>query len=270
MINASKTLLIGLCRDQQGAIPRIEDRQSLAVALSELLPNNSPNHHIEKTLVVSGSRTNATQLHTLDFETRLPSIIADGLTDDVFCRSKWVSPIIHQSINTLPFTSGAYSSVISVFGSLSMSNARTSAAELLRVTAIDGSLTILCWVPGGITGELMNLISSNAELSVFEKRCEYWGTRYGIRTLFDPALVNTESTEKCLHFNFHSPQQWLSLIHDVFLPVKIAYSELDYAGVTNLTGRLLRHARKLEHSMGTGAEVPMKLLQTRIIRRNVV
>lgn len=245
----------------------IEQISDLSSVLSEGLRRDSLLSNTGRILVASGINTRSVRLQSIDTSSQLPSVIAAGLQPEDYFHKLNPDLLISPTTHALPYASGIYSIVYSAFGSTSVEDAAATAVELLRITSPTGTLVVSSWEPDGVAGELMNLVSLNSELSVFTKRCACWGTLQGIKTLFDTELAHTSSIEKQLRFRFYSPQQWVSLLNVCFLPVRLAYASLDHAGVARLTRRLLRHARRLDHSVVTGTEVPIRYLQTVITHR---
>ncbi len=239
----------------------IENISDLSNVLSEELHHDSLVNNVGRILVASGMNTRSARLHSIDTSNQLSRAIAAGLQPEDDFRTVDSDLLIWQTSQALPYASGNYSTVYCAFGCMSVEDA-AAAVELLRITEPNGRLVVSSWEPGGVAGELMKLVSLNTELSVFKQRCAYWGTQQGIATLFNTELAHTSSIQKQLRFRFYSPQQWVSLINDFFLPVRLAYASLDHAGVARLTRRLLSHARRLDHSVVTGTEVPMNYMQT--------
>lgn len=251
---------------ETGPISPIEGCRDFATYLSNSLCSDADFRYKENILVISGLSAGFVNLQLIDRNSELRYAISASLQRNNRISSGCKVQLTHQNIKSLPYPTGKFSNVYSVFGCISVDDPTAASVELLRVTAPNGTLSITCWEPGGVPGELLNLISTTPELAALKKRCEYWGTRAGLRTLFDPAQVKTDSTERLLHFRIYSPQQWVSLVNEYFLPVRIAYATLDNAGIARLTRRLLRHARQLDYSVSTKTVVPMKYLQTKITR----
>jgi len=109
---------------------------------------------------------------------------------------------------TLPFADDAFDSVLSNFGHVFAPDSTVAGNELLRVTRSGGRVAFTAWSPGGIVGELTDVLSEHVAAARNDPRAHLrWGDPAFVREQFGDA-ADCSFQRRMLRFRYVSPQHF--------------------------------------------------------------
>lgn len=100
----------------------------------------------------------------------------------------------------LPFPDHTFDAVLSTYGAMFASDAKTTAGELLRVCRPGGRIALANWSPDSVIEKVFTVIRRHNPLSPdVTDAITDWGTPHGLRTLFSAARVTANLRHVHLH-----------------------------------------------------------------------
>jgi SAM-dependent methyltransferase len=107
-------------------------------------------------------------------------------------------------LEAMPFTNGAFDSVLSSFGAIYASRARVAARELVRVARPGGCVAIAAWSSTGFMGRVLELAASLVPRKRGASRPSRWGRYESAYLWLGSALDGFEVTERSIGLEFES------------------------------------------------------------------
>ena len=129
----------------------------------------------------------------------------------------------------LPYSSGSFQTVVTMFGAMFAGRPERAAAELLRVTAAGGRIAMANWTPGGFIGEMLRTTAAYAPAPTALPSPLLWGTEDAVRARLGAAASLT-FTRRLIAFEFpFGPEQVVNEFRLWYGPTLRAFASLDEA-----------------------------------------
>ena len=160
----------------------------------------------------------------------------------------------------LPFDTGSYDAVVSVFGVMFAADQPAAAAELLRVLRPGGTIALANWTPAGFVGDLFSVTASHVPPPADAPSPFVWGTERGIRSLLAGGLSDLQLRTRRFTFRSRSPKDLLDTFRVNYGPTLRAFeSAADPAALEADLLDLVRRRNRLEPADGSVAVDAMYL-----------
>jgi SAM-dependent methyltransferase len=123
----------------------------------------------------------------------------------------------------LPFEDGSFDRVLSTFGHMFAPRHRDTADEMARVCRRGGLVSICCWTPEGVTGDVLG-----ASASYLPPPPEYaappllWGTEEHVQEMFGPVATGFDFERHSATIEWHSVDGWADYFLERFGPLVTA------------------------------------------------
>ena len=126
----------------------------------------------------------------------------------------------------LPYESGTFQTVVTMFGAMFAARPDRAAAELLRVTRPGGRIVMANWTPGGFIGELLRATVAYVPAPTGLPSPLLWGTEDAVRQRLGAASLTF--TRRLITFEFpFGPEQAMNEFRLWYGPTLRAFASLD-------------------------------------------
>ena len=175
-------------------------------------------------LTLPAARTGAT-VTGLDIA---PNLLAQAQTKAVRERL-WISFDLGDA-EQLPYTSGSFQTVVTMFGAMFAARPERAAAELVRVTRPGGRIVMANWTPGGFIGEMLRTTVAYAPAPAGIPSPLLWGTQDAVRARLGASVSSLTFTRRLITFEYpFDPAQVVSEFRLWYGPTLRAFASLDDA-----------------------------------------
>jgi len=150
----------------------------------------------------------------------------------------------------LPYASGSFQTVVTMFGAMFAGRPERAAAELLRVTAAGGRIVMANWTPGGFIGEMLRTTAAYTPAPTAIPSPLLWGTEDAVRARLGAGAASLTFTRRLIAFEYpFGPEQVVNEFRLWHGPTLRAFASLDEAN----RERLRRDLEQLwtEHNRAT-------------------
>jgi SAM-dependent methyltransferase len=174
--------------------------------------------------------------------------------------------LLEADAERLPFRSGSFDSVLSVFGAMFAPNHARTADELVRVCRPGGRLGLASWTPDGFVGELLGTVGTHVPSAPRLPSPLLWGSEHYLAELFGDQIHSIDSTERTFSFRFASAEAFVDYFRSYYGPTLKAFESVGETGAEALHADLVELVR--DHAgTGTGpVTIPSTYLEAVAIR----
>jgi len=140
----------------------------------------------------------------------------------------------------MPYTDGAFDTVINMFGAMFAPRPDKAAAELIRVCRPGGRIVMANWTPDGFVGQMFKTGSKHVPLPPGIQPPVLWGDEKTVKTRLSEGISNLKMVQTPITFRFpFPPDQVLEYFREYFGPTKMAFAALDADGQAALKKNLV-------------------------------
>lgn len=158
---------------------------------------------------------------------------------------------VHGDAEALPFDSGSFDGVVSVFGAMFAPYPARTARELVRVCRPGGRIALASWTPSGFVGELTRLVGTylptQSEVSPM-----MWGEEHYLCSLFGREVNASRSAVRQSGFLAPSADEYVGWLRRYFGPIISAFAALSTDRQAALTRDIAKLARRFDRNGGKG------------------
>jgi SAM-dependent methyltransferase len=130
----------------------------------------------------------------------------------------------------LPYATGSFQTVVTMFGAMFAGRPERAAAELLRVTAAGGRIAMANWTPGGFIGEMLRTTVAYAPAPAGIPSPLLWGTEDAVRARLGAGAASLTFTRRLIAFEYpFGPEQVVNEFRLWYGPTLRAFASLDEA-----------------------------------------
>src|SRR5262245_2350788 len=168
----------------------------------------------------------------------------------------------------LPFGTGSFDAVLSVFGVMFAPDHRKTASELVRVCRPGGTIALASWTPRGFLGEMFRLVSRYLAPPAGLTPPVQWGDEGHLENLFGGALRSMESRLRTFVFRFESAEEYVAFFRRYYGPTLKTFAALAPPEQEKLARELAALARAHDRNGGGPGPVAIaaEYLETVIVR----
>jgi ubiquinone/menaquinone biosynthesis C-methylase UbiE len=167
----------------------------------------------------------------------------------------------------LPFTDGAFDTVVSTFGVMFTPNQGQAAAELLRVCKSGGQIGLANWTPDGFIGQMFKTLGKYLPPPAGVKSPMLWGTRERLTEMFGPAAISIRAEPRYFNFRYRSAEHFLEVFRTYYGPMLKAFAALDETKQNGLKADLHALIARMNKANDGPMVVPSEYLEIAITKR---
>ena len=160
--------------------------------------------------------------------------------------------LLEGDAEALPFPDFSFDAVISVFGTMFAPSHVQTAAELVRVTRVGGTIALASWTPDGFIGELFRTTAKHVPPPAGVQSPLLWGTEEHLRTLLDGDVSSLDVSEHTFTWRFRSAEEFVDFFRSWYGPTLKAFAALEGPARDDLYDDLVELARR-HNRLGPGA-----------------
>jgi ubiquinone/menaquinone biosynthesis C-methylase UbiE len=160
--------------------------------------------------------------------------------------------LLEGDAEALPFPDFSFDAVISVLGTMFAPNHVQTAAELVRVTRVGGTIALASWTPDGFIGELFRTTAKHVPPPAGVQSPLLWGTEEHLRTLLDGDVSSLDVSEHTFTWRYRSAEEFVDFFRSWYGPTVKAFAALEGPARDELYDDLVELARR-HNRLGTEA-----------------
>ncbi len=173
---------------------------------------------------------------------------------------------VEGDAESLPFASGSFDAVISIFGVMFAPNQRRAAAEMARVCRPGGRIALASWTPEGFIGDTFRVFARYLPPTPGLKPPMLWGDENHLRSIFGKAIASMKSYRRTAIFRFRSAEENVSFFRTYYGPTLRAFEKLEPAKSEALFRDLAALAHEYNSNHGEPLAIRGDYLETVIER----
>jgi SAM-dependent methyltransferase len=128
----------------------------------------------------------------------------------------------------LPYDSGSFQTVVTMFGAMFAARPERAAAEMIRVTKSGGRIAMANWTPAGFIGEMFRATTAYVSPPAGTPSPLLWGTEDAVRARFGDAVSSIAFTRRLITFEYpFSPEEVVNYFRLWYGPTLRAFAALD-------------------------------------------
>jgi SAM-dependent methyltransferase len=141
----------------------------------------------------------------------------------------------------LPYATGSFDTVVTMFGAMFAARPDRTAGELLRVTRSGGRIAMANWTPSGFIGEMLRTTVKYAPPPQGIESPLRWGTEDAVTARLGPGSNTLTLTRRLITFEYpFAPEEVVSLFRLWYGPTLRAFASLDEANREGLRRDLVK------------------------------
>jgi SAM-dependent methyltransferase len=141
----------------------------------------------------------------------------------------------------LPYSDGAFQTVVTMFGAMFAARPERASAELLRATRSGGRIVMANWTPTGFVGEMLKTTVRFAPAPAGIPSPLLWGTEEAVRERLGPATKSLAFARRLITFEYPmGPGEVVDYFRLWYGPTLRAFGTLDETGREGLRRELER------------------------------
>jgi SAM-dependent methyltransferase len=167
----------------------------------------------------------------------------------------------------IPFPTGSFATVLSMFGAMFAPRPERVAAELLRVCKPGGIIAMANWTPEGFVGKSFQITQKLLPPPPGLPAPVLWGDEATVRQRFSTGAASLDLNPIKIWFHYpFSPRETVEFFRQYFGPTQVAFSRLDPAGQCVMADQL--EALWSAHNTATDGttRVEAEYLEVKVIR----
>lgn len=158
----------------------------------------------------------------------------------------------------LPCESGAFDTVLSVFGVMFAPNHAKAASELVRVCRPGGTIALASWTPDGYIGEMFRLVGRFIPPAAGLTPPVSWGNRLHLHGLFGDKATRMHSVVRTAVFHYPSAEENVEFFRTYYGPTLKTFANIDPARRDELAREMAELAKKFDARGGRGGPVAIE------------
>jgi len=167
----------------------------------------------------------------------------------------------------LPFGSGEFDAVITMFGAMFAPRPERVAAELLRVCKPGGLIAMANWTPEGFVGKTFRATAKHVPPPPGVPASVLWGDEKVVRERFSTGAAKITTSRRATHFSYpFPPKEVVAFFRRYFGPTQTAFSRLDETGQAKLTAELESLWTENNRASDGGTSLDGEYLEVKVIR----
>ena len=167
----------------------------------------------------------------------------------------------------LPYGTGAFDVVLSVFGAMFAPDQASAAAELVRVCRRGGLIGLVSWTPDGFLGDWFRTQAAHVAPPAGVASPLRWGTEDGIAELLGDGVSSIETQRRTFTWRFPDAAAFVRTMRLWYGPTVKAFSMLDGDGAAALERDLVALVKGSARRRGGSIAVPAEYLEVIATRR---
>jgi ubiquinone/menaquinone biosynthesis C-methylase UbiE len=152
--------------------------------------------------------------------------------------------LLEGDAEALAFPDFSFDAVISVFGTMFAPNHVQTAAELVRVTRVGGTIALASWTPDGFIGELFRTTAKHVPPPAGVQSPLLWGTEEHLRTLLGGNVSQLDVTEHTFTWRYRSAEEFVDFFRSWYGPTVKAFAAVEGSARDELYADLVELARR--------------------------
>jgi len=156
----------------------------------------------------------------------------------------------------LDFGDGAFDAVFSVVGAMFAPDQEKTAAEMVRVCRLGGTIAMANWTPDGFIGEMFRTVGRRVPPPPGLRAPVEWGGEPRLRELFGGAVLDLRVTPREFVFRFASAEGFADYFREHYGPTLKAFEALDDDGGKLLYADLVDLAARFNVSRDGTVRIP--------------
>lgn len=174
--------------------------------------------------------------------------------------------LIEGDAEAIPFPTGSFDAVLSVYGSMFAPSHARAAAELARVCRPGGRIGLATWTPDGFIGEMLKVVAAHVPPAPGVASPLLWGSEPYLRELFGKEIETIACTERTFTFRFRSAEEFVDYFRTHYGPTLKAFEAVGDAGADVLFAGLVDLVGRFAGTSSGPVAIPARWLQTVAIR----
>jgi ubiquinone/menaquinone biosynthesis C-methylase UbiE len=170
--------------------------------------------------------------------------------------------LLEGDIEALPFDDAAFDAVTSVFGAMFAPDHAKTAAELLRVCRLGGTIALASWSPDGFVGELFRTVAAHVQQPAGVQSPMLWGTETHVRELFGDGVDALQTATRTFTFRFPSAEHFVTFFRLWYGPTLKAFECLDDVSRDALELDLVELVHRFDRLDGDPVAIPAAYIET--------
>jgi SAM-dependent methyltransferase len=170
----------------------------------------------------------------------------------------------------LPYESGSFDVVVSMFGAIFAPRPQVVATELLRVTRAGGTIAMANWTPASFVGQMFKIIGTLVPPPTIMPSPMLWGDEATLRERFGAGVVELRLTKQTIEFRFDdlAPAEVVEFWRQYYGPTQRAFEALagDAAKQAQLRSALVQLWTTHNRATGGGTRVEPEYLEVVAVR----
>jgi ubiquinone/menaquinone biosynthesis C-methylase UbiE len=175
--------------------------------------------------------------------------------------------LLEGDAEQLPFPTGSFDAVLSVFGAMFAPNHARTADQLARVTRPGGRIGLASWTPDGFIGHMLKTVSAHVPPPAGVPSPLLWGSEPYLRELFGDQLDSLTSTERTFTYRFRSAEAFVDYFRTYYGPTLKAFEAVGDTGADALHADLVDLVRQHAGTETGPVAIPATYLETVAVRR---
>ena len=128
----------------------------------------------------------------------------------------------------MPYASGSFATVVTMFGAMFAPRPERAAAELVRVTRPGGRIAMASWTPNGFIGEMFRTVARFVPPPAGLPSPLLWGAESAVRELLGAQAVSLAFERRLITFEFpFSPPEVVDVFQLSYGPMVRAFATLE-------------------------------------------
>jgi SAM-dependent methyltransferase len=174
----------------------------------------------------------------------------------------------HGNVEEMPYETGEFNVVMSMFGVMFATRPDRVVAELARVTRPGGRVALASWTRGGFVGKMLDLHTKYVPRAADVPSSLLWGDEAVIHRRFDDSEWNVKARLRTLTFRYpHTPGGTAKLFRTSYGPTVRTFEALDNEHRALLAADLMDHWTDHQRPGTRMTEVDSEYLEVVAIRR---
>jgi ubiquinone/menaquinone biosynthesis C-methylase UbiE len=169
---------------------------------------------------------------------------------------------VEGDAEAIPFPSGTFDAVLSVYGSMFAPDHRQAAAELTRVCRPGGKIGLATWTPDGFIGEMFQVVAAHVPPARGLASPLLWGSKSYLSKLFGSEISAVACRERTFTFRFRSAEAYVDYFRAHYGPTVKAFEAAGDAGEDALFADLVELVRRHAGTSTGPVAIPATWLET--------
>jgi ubiquinone/menaquinone biosynthesis C-methylase UbiE len=167
----------------------------------------------------------------------------------------------------LPLPDASFDLTLSTVGVMFAPDHQRAADELVRVTAVGGTIALANWTPTGMVGQMFRTVGSWAPPPAGVKPATLWGTEEHLAELFGDRVEWTALTKRHYTFRYLSAAHFSEWFREFYGPITRLSGTLNSDDLVRFADDLADVARQFNRASDGTVAAPAEYLEAVGVRR---